>query len=195
MRTKTSVKILVPVLAGLAIATPVAFGQRSPEPMAVRPSVKVFEADREQVRLVRWATGRFENAGLDLPRVEIHLHRDFSGCAGHVGFARGGRVDVCAAFVNEMARRVVLHEMGHIWIDQNVSQGDRDRFLELRGLRTWNASAADWGDRGYEQGAEIISWALGRRILTAQIPDNDPRRLKAGFELLTGVTLPDPPNA
>jgi len=43
-----------------------------------------------------------------------------------------------------------------------------------------------------EQGAEIISWALGNRILTAQIPDNGAARLAAGFELLTGIELPAP---
>jgi hypothetical protein len=83
--------------------------------------------------------------------------------------------------------------MGHIWIDQNVSRADRDRFLELRGLETWNASTADWGYRGYEQGAEIISWALGNRILTAQIPENGATRLAAGFELLTGAETPSDP--
>ncbi len=35
-----------------------------------------------------------------------------------------------------------------------------------------------------------MAWALGNRILTAQIPDNDPARLAAGFELLTGVVVP-----
>ena len=37
-----------------------------------------------------------------------------------------------------------------------------------------------------------MSWALGNRILTAQIPDNDPAQLAAGFELLTGIELPVP---
>jgi hypothetical protein len=92
--------------------------------------------------------------------------------------------------VNEMARRNLLHEMGHIWIDQNVSREERERFLELRGLLSWNASSADWSERGYEQGAEIMAWGLGTRILTAQIPDNDPAQLGAAFEILTGVDVP-----
>jgi len=190
MRTQTAAKILVPVLAGLAFATSVAFDRPSSKPVAVRPSVNVLEADREQVRLVRWAAGRFEDAGLDLPDVEIHFHADASGCGGHLGYARDGRVDVCTVLENETARRNLLHEIGHIWIDQNVSRAERVRFLELRGLRTWNASTADWGYRGYEQGAEIMSWALGNRILSAQIPDHRPRLLEAGFKLLTGVELP-----
>jgi len=96
-------------------------------------------------------------------------------------------VDVCTVLVNEMARRNLLHEMGHLWIDQNVSRTDCDRFLKLRGLQAWNGSTDPWEERGYEQAAEIMAWALGTRILTAQIPDNDPVQLGAAFELLTGV--------
>jgi len=104
--------------------------------------------------------------------------------------ASGLEIRPSVVLVNEMSRRNLLHEMGHIWIDQNVSRVERDRFLEFRGLRTWNAPKADWGYRGYEQGAEILAWALGDRTLTAQIPDNDPIQLAAGFELLTGVRTP-----
>jgi hypothetical protein len=107
-----------------------------------------------------------------------------------LGYAKGGRVDVCTVLVNEMARRTVLHEMGHVWIDQNVSQADRHRFLELRELRVWNASTVSWDERGYEQGAEIMAWALGTRILTPQIPDNDPGQIAGAYELLTGQSLP-----
>ena len=190
MRTQLVAKIVVPALAGLAFATSVAFGQPSSEPDAVRPSVTVYEADREQVGLVRWAAGRFEGAGLEVPRVDIHFHGNSAGCGGHLGFARNGRVDVCTVLVNEMARRNLLHEMGHVWIDQNVSQATRERFLVLRGLRAWNASTDPWEDRGYEQGAEIMAWALGTTILTAQVPGNDPARLEAGFQLLTGMQAP-----
>ena len=194
MRTATAAKLLVPALVGLAFTRVVAFGRPSLESIEVRPSVTVYDADREQVRLVRWGADRFEEAGLALPNVEIHFHADASGCEGHLGYAKDGRVDVCTILENEMARRTLLHEMGHIWIDQNVSRAARERFLELRHLSTWNESTADWGERGYEQGAEIVAWALGTRILTAQIPDNRPEQLGVGFEVLTGVAPPDPPN-
>ena len=161
--------------------------------LELRPGVVVFAQDPAQRRLAEWAVARFERAELDPPTVEIHFHGSSSWCGGHLGYARGGRVDVCTILENEMARRNLLHELGHIWIDQNVSQADRDRFLELRGLWTWNASTVDWGDRGYEQGAEIMAWALGDRILTAQIPQNDAARLAEGFELLTGAETPSDP--
>ena len=34
-----------------------------------------------------------------------------------------------------------------------------------------------------------MAWALGDRILSAQIPDNEPAQLAAAFELLTGIQL------
>ena len=155
--------------------------------VAVRSDVEVHGASPEQLAIARWAVGRFESAGLKAPAVEIRFHSDASGCGGHLGYAQAGRVDVCTVLANEMARRNLLHEMGHVWIDQNVSRPVREEFLQLRGLRAWNASSDPWDERGYEQGAEILAWTLGTRILTAQIPDNDPSRLAIGFELLTGV--------
>jgi len=158
--------------------------------LEVRPGVVVFAEDPAHQDLARWAVARFERAGIEPPAVAIHFHADASGCGGHLGYAEDGRVDVCTVLVNEMARRNLLHEMGHIWIDQNVSREERERFLELRGLLSWNASSADWSERGYEQGAEIMAWGLGTRILTAQIPNNDPAQLAAAFEILTGVDVP-----
>jgi hypothetical protein len=156
---------------------------------AVRPYAEAG-ATSEQLDLVRWAVGRFEIAGLEPPHVEIEFHGDPSGCGGHFGFALEGQVDVCTTLVNAMTRRLLLHEMSHIWLDEHVGAGIRARFLELRQLASWNASSDPWALRGYEQGAEIISWALGERILSPQVPDTDPDEIASGYELLTGRRFP-----
>ena len=155
----------------------------------IRSNVEVTGA-AEQLAMVRWAMERFEIAGLEPPVVEIAFHRGLSGCGGHLGFARQGEVDLCTTLVDPIARRALLHEMGHIWLDQNLSDPERERFLEVRGVHAWNDSSDAWGLRGYEQGAEIMAWALGERILTSQIPDNEPIQLARGFELLTGSAPP-----
>jgi hypothetical protein len=149
----------------------------------VRPDVMLFGATAEQIDLGRWAARRFENGGLRTPDVEIHFHKRLSDCRGYFGRARLGRVDVCAP--DAMTQRVLLHEMSHVWLDQNVNETVRERFLVLRGLGSWNASSDPWELRGHEQGAEILSWSLSARIFTPLIPDNDPSALAAGFELLT----------
>jgi len=154
---------------------------------AIRPNVEVTGATPEQLAMARWAIGRFEIAGLEPPSVDIGFHGDRAGCGGHIGFARQGRVDVCSVLVNAMSRRALLHEMSHIWLDQNVGSYVRDRFLDLRDLSSWNANGDPWELRGYEQGAEIIAWSLGERILTPQIPYAEWEDLDVAFRLLTGV--------
>jgi len=161
--------------------------------IAIRPGIVVFSQDPSQRQLARWAVARFERAGLEAPTVEIRLHTDASGCGGHLGYKKGGRVDVCTVLVNEMTRRNLLHEMSHIWMDQNVSRATGERFLGLRHLSAWNDSSDPWPERGCEQGAEIMAWALGDRILTPQVQDNEPARLDAAYRLLTGGAPPDRP--
>jgi len=182
-RVGASVLALLALTEGWSLAPSGAAG------VEIRPGVVVVSDDMAQQELARWAVARFERAGLDTPTVQIRFHADRSGCGGHLGYARDGRVEVCTVLVNEMARRNLLHEMGHVWIDQHVSRSVRNGFLERRGLQYWNVASDPWEDRGYEQGAEIMAWALGTRILTAQIPGNDPAQLEAGFELLTGIHL------
>lgn len=185
-RLGASILSLTALVGGWSLASEDAHG------VELGPGIMVFSEDPAHWEIARWAMRRFESAGLDAPTVEIHFHANASGCGGHLGYARAGRVDVCTVLVNEMSRRNLLHEIGHVWIDQNVVPMVRERFLELRDLRAWNASMDPWGERGYEQGAEIVAWALGTRVLTAQIPDNDPVNLAVGFELLTGIEMPAP---
>ena len=169
-------------------------GPAEAEPVAVGSSIRVFGGDPEHVRLVRWAAARYENRGLGVPTVDVHFHPDTSGCYGHLGAELGGRVDVCVVIVSEVARETLLHEMGHAWIDENVTHPVRDRFLEMRGLRAWNETIVPWDDRGFEHGAEIIAWGLGNRYMAPSIPDREPSGLAAGFELLTGTQVPHPMN-
>ena len=160
----------------------------------IQPDVEAT-GTTEQLAMVRWAVERFEIAGLEPPVVEIAFHRGLSGCGGYLGFARHGEIDVCTALVDPIARRALLHEMGHIWLDENLNNPERDRFLELRGLHAWNDYSDPWARRGYEQGAEIMAWALGERILTPQIPDNEPIQMARGFQSLTGSAPPAYPDA
>jgi len=183
---------IVRIGIGIALLAAGALGATArPAPaVVVAPGVRVSAERPEQVALSRWAAGRFEAAGLAAPGVEIRFHADRAGCGGHLGYARAGTVDVCTTTVNTMTRRTLLHEMSHIWLDEHTDPDTRERFLEFRRLREWNASTDPWQLRGYEQSAETIAWAIGERILSAQIPDNDPPTLETGFEILTGIAAP-----
>jgi hypothetical protein len=192
MHTITRLGLAISLLMMAAFADIAGRPLQAKRAVEVGPSVMIYGATAEQIDLGRWAVRRFEAAKLEAPPVEIDFHGDAAGCGGHLGFAKAREVDVCTTLVNAMARRNLLHEMSHIWLDMNADASVRERFLELRGLREWNASTDPWQERGYEQGAEIISWAIGDRIFGAQIPSNDPVQIGAAFEVLTGVGMPAP---
>ena len=97
--------------------------------------------------------------------------------------------------VSEIARDAVLHEIGHAWVTANVSASVRERFMRMRGVKAWNDQRVIWDERGFEHAAETLAWALGHRYIAPGIPDHDPVRLTAAFELLTGgLPLPHPGN-
>ncbi|MFL5797765.1 MAG: hypothetical protein ACJ77A_07495 [Actinomycetota bacterium] len=146
----------------------------------------VVGARPDQLGLVRWAIGRFERARMRPPDVEVRFYADLSGCGGNSGYAVDGTVDMCMTHVDAITRATLLHEMGHTWLDANVSAELRGRFLRLRSLDGWNDPEQPWALRGYEQGAEVISWELGDRVFMPSIPDNGPSAVDAAFELLTG---------
>jgi hypothetical protein len=195
MGTKIATRLLVPVLAAAALAGGGVHPQSGPTPVIVADTVRVFGADAEHQRLVRWASGRYEHAGLEVPPVDVHFHSDTSGCYGHLGSAFGRRLDICVVIVSEIARDALLHEMGHAWVNENVSATVRERFMAMRELTAWNDPHVIWDDRGFEHAAETLTWALGHRYLAPGIPDHDPDQLAAAFELLTeGLPLPHPGN-
>lgn len=190
MRTVSRLAFTILTLAAVALG--LRFGSaQAVGRVAIRPQLLVFEAGPGQLQMARWAARRFEIAELQVPEGEVHFHHDLSACDGHLGWANNGRIDLCASLVDAPTRRALLHEMGHIWLDENITTSERTRFLELRDLSSWNSPNDPWSLRGYEQGAEIIAWALGERILTPSIPDNEPEKLELGFQMLTGIELPE----
>jgi hypothetical protein len=147
----------------------------------------VLGASPEQLDLVRWAVSRFEDRGLSLPALEVRFHADRSGCGEHLGYYRAGGVDLCGTMVNLMTRRNLLHEMAHAWVEANLGPEQRERFLQVRGLSSWNGGAVPWRERGFEHAAEILAWHLGDRVLTATVPDNAPEQLEAAVAALLGA--------
>ena len=194
MGTKIASRLLILVLAAASLAGD-AQTEPGPPPVVVADRALVFGADAEHQRLVRWGIDRYEHAGLQVPPIDVHFHPDTSGCYGHIGSELAGRIDICVVIVSEIARDALLHEMGHAWVDENVSAAVRERFMAMRGLSAWNDQSVIWDERGFEHAAETLAWALGHRFFAPGIPDHDPERLTAAFELLTdGVPLPHPGN-
>ncbi len=156
-------------------------------------SMTVVGGSPDQRAMVRWAGARFETVGLGLPSLEVRFHADRAECGDRLGYYHSGIVDVCRHHTDVWAARDLLHEMAHGWLDANLAEADRERFLKLRGLSTWNDPRVAWDERGFEQAAEIMAWAIGDQgegIMMPSIPDNDSARLTAAYRVLTGMPFP-----
>jgi hypothetical protein len=160
-----------------------------PEPTAVSltPDVNVIGASREQRVAVDDAVARFRSAGLELPDVEVRFHADEAECDGHLGLFQRGftpwRVLVCSdrAFV-------ITHELAHAWEAANLDDEERARYVEARGMPTWNDHDADWNERGVEDAAFIVQQNLMASHLNPDSPAWKERA--AAYELLTGWSSP-----
>jgi hypothetical protein len=174
------------VIAGLTAMTLVA-GQ----PVG---DIPITGGNPAQQAMAHWAEARYAAAGLVLPPLQIHFHVDLSGCHERLGYFADGVASICGTHANPMARRTLLHEMAHGWINRNLSGAERVRFLELRGLRTWNDQGVTWDERGFEQAAEIMAWALDEQETgLPMFPNNSLEQMADGYESLTGNLLPPPP--
>ena len=136
-----------------------------------------------------WAVKRYRSAGLTLPEIDLYFHTNESGCRGYVAYQIDGRIDFCGRLAMEPGpQRIVLHELAHAWCDANMDEASRARFIDQRGLVSWNGSSTDYKARGYEQAAEIIAWGLGVGSPTPVIEgQTDPSGLTVSFRLLTDL--------
>jgi hypothetical protein len=188
MRARQAIGWALATALGMAAVLPPSGAAVEPG-VAVGGSVTVLGGSPEQLALVRWGVRRFEDAGLRLPELEVRFHPDRSDCNGYAGYYRVSGVDLCGSLVNLMTRRNLLHEMAHAWTEANLGPEERERFLEIRGLSSWNGGAVPWVERGFEQAAEILGWYLGDRVLSVTLPDNGAEQLEAAVAVLLSESV------
>jgi hypothetical protein len=175
-------RIIRRTIALLLLSSTLGMGQGE----AAAPTIA--DATPRERALTTWVLARYRSAGLELPAVEIEFHPTAAGCRDNSGFYRASHLDMCIEDQSdEYARRVMVHELAHAWSEANLSPADRDRFLRLRGLQTWNSWNQPWGLRGFEQAAEVLTWGIGDGATRILLPDrDDPERLASAYESLTG---------
>jgi hypothetical protein len=120
----------------------------------------VLRADEAAV--ISRSAARFAEAGLELPSgIVTSFHDHVDDCGGNYGLSpiEAGlpRIRLCWIADNRGALLVVweqllVHEMAHSWVEANVDQTGRDRFVLLTGSDSWRSSAANWENRGIERG-------------------------------------------
>jgi len=139
----------------------------------------------------------FANAGFHVPVLQVEFHADDEACKGnwglHVKTTDGlSTIHVCYTHERSLPQQIgrqvtLLHEVAHVWVDQNVTAEQLDAFMELRRLAEWDGDAAAWADLGAEQAAEILLWGLtdDAHSINAQIDDSDEAELAAAYGILT----------
>jgi hypothetical protein len=164
---------------------------------AARTVTVVGEINPLESTTLDWALDRYETAGISLPPFTIEFAGP-DGCNGSTAIAIQSepmpQVIMCAELTTSkdlVLKRTMLHEIAHIWAAEAIDQATKASFLTLRGLETWGSRDVPWHERGSEQAAEIMTWALiDRELLMATLADHDPDDLAAGYELLTGTPVP-----
>jgi hypothetical protein len=169
----------------LVLSAGLAQGPRAAE----AAGVTVVAQTLQQRQIADWALDRYAEAGLRLPPIEIVFHPAPTGCRGNSGWYGGGRIDLCVTEQTvAYARRTLVHELGHAWVESALTEAERDAFMRERGLESWNSREVPWVERGFEQAAELITWGVGARETRILLPDHDdPESLGAAFEVLTGA--------
>ncbi|MEA3510840.1 MAG: hypothetical protein U9R51_05340 [Actinomycetota bacterium] len=186
---KRASRILIPTLTLFVLlsGTP-ALTAPAVEPDVSTRWVTVVGGTGDQREAADWAVTHFVDAGLDLPQLVVAIHTSDEPCDGFDGAFRSretpARLDVCNPH-----RLIILHELAHAWDHHMLTDSIRLKFMNLRGLTSWNDATTPWKERGIEDLAEMLVWGLRQFSGTASF-DKQPEK-EAAFALITGIILPD----
>lgn len=119
---------------------------------------------------------RFTAAGLAEPRVDSVTFEPSRRCADRTGrllqdadsrdlFLCLYESDLCpggdgCALPAVSRRAAALHELGHAWMLDFLTDDDRARLLDFAGKASWSGDDVPWFDRGVEYAAETLAWGL-----------------------------------
>lgn len=160
----------------------------NPTPAAVaREVTQVVGGTHSQRESAFWAIAQFEKAGLTVPSIAIRFHQDSESCNSHRGIFSSGlqRVDVC---VEEPS--VILHEIAHAWNHTNLTDAKRSEYVSVGGFGSWDDPETPWYDRGSEDAADTIAWALLDDPITGFTANGPIAQANAAYLLLTGEDAP-----
>jgi hypothetical protein len=85
------------------------------------------------------------------------------------------------------ARMITSHELAHAWAENYLEVSQRERFLDVRGLRRWVDPTRPRHEWLAEHAAEVVSWGLmDAEVPIIRIGDAAQSDLWTAFELLVG---------
>jgi hypothetical protein len=173
----------------------------APQVEAASTLGEIAELTTAQSELVASSFDRFTQAGLAAPTdVVPSFHDSIDACNGNLGLStiEDGiqRVRICWSHENpgveiRLQEQALVHELAHAWADLNLDDESKDAFVEDSNADSWNLADSEWGDRGTERSADLITWAiLDPAALFVDFGDMSCTEWAEAFELLTGASAP-----
>ena len=156
----------------------------------VSDEATIYAKTAEQIELALWGIELYEAHGFDLPHVEEWMGNTPADCV----HPSGRRVRGFATWRDDQAilfhcydRFTLLHELAHVYDRHDVTEAQRDEFLEHRHLVDWQ-DVGNWGASGEEHFANVLAWGLdpdSRRAFETY--PNDDASLAEAFALLVAA--------
>jgi hypothetical protein len=158
--------------------------------------------------LLAWGFGRYESAGLPEPRMDTVTFQPSRRCEGLSGrvlddgnrrelFVCMYESDICTRIERPCetpataVRVAFLHELGHAWMIDNLTEEMEQNLLEISGRDVWDDHDVPWVARGVEYAAEVLAWGLLEEPLTMVRIGSPPcTELVAAYEAITGNPPP-----
>jgi hypothetical protein len=162
--------------------------------------VEVHNGSPGAEELLRRALTRFPAARLAAPEIavvafdeEIHRQQCSSERWGlTLSAGSSSRIYLCftvAGAPTAFQQQLLLHELAHAWLWQNLPGSTRQDFLALLHLPTWDARDVPWGRRGIEQAADVIVWGISQPPVESDLlAGRTCAQLTQVFRLLTHVS-------
>lgn len=170
--------------------------------------VEVHNGTPGAEELVRLALTRFPAARLAAPDIaavafdeEIHRQQCSTQRWGlTLSAGSSSRIYLCFTVPGAptpFQLQLVLHELAHAWMWENLTGATRQEFLALVHLPTWDARDLPWDRRGVEHAADLIAWGISDSPVDSELLAGDSCiQLTAAFRLLTHASpLPQCPGA
>lgn len=139
--------------------------------------IRIVADDGSREEFVRSAVAKFDRAGWSLTNTEVRFDDTCENAVGYHAEEDGHHVVVMCTD----AEWTLLHELGHVWSDLYLDEGERSEWLELRGLDSWTV--------GTEHVADIIAFGLfDSTHVPTSIGATDYDSVTEAFEWLMGMT-------
>lgn len=158
----------------------------TPSLVSLEPSITFVGGTPVRQRTVVDAVTRYTESGLLLPDLEVHIHKDRTGCRDLQGSFRPSGdialIDLCYG-----GEFLALHELGHAWEHFNLDADGREHFKQITGATTWRSTDIVW----HQRGAEITANTLAHGLLSAPLETAAHHTLEfERFHTLTGISSP-----